>query len=196
MTSEDSREPSPRTPWRFAGLGTPNLVGRRDFLLATELVAGYLATFVITRRADPWLAERFTAAFMRLRSKNVTRTEATIRRALGPRAESIDLGAAVRSYYAGKFESAVGRVRGMHPRAWNPEIEVEVEGREYVEEALKTGRGAILWRMNMGDTMHLQHGAWQNGWPLVQLSASAHGVGHNRFAYRVAAPLYARPENP
>jgi len=157
------------------------------------LSVGYIVTFLLPRRLDPWLAARLTNVFMRRRPGNVRRTDETIRRGLGSRADSLDMAAVVRGFYARKFECAVGRTRGMHSRAWNPRI--EVEGKEHVEAALAEGNGAVLWRMDMGDTMLLQHGVWQSGWPLVQLSSILHGVSGSRFGSRVGAPIYARPEN-
>ena len=193
MTSDDSGERSGRVAWRFAGAQPRPWIRTYDALVGAGLAGGYLATFAIPGRLDPWIAQQLTRLFTRLRRKNVAATEATLRRAMGPRADAVDMTAAVENYYASKFESAVGRVRGMHPGAWRPRI--TVEGREHVDAALAAGRGAILWRMDMGDTLHLQRGAWESGWPLVQLSSQGHGVTNSRFGFRFGAPMYARPEN-
>ena len=192
MTLEEPAPSPERVPYQFGDLGSPSLVRRHDAMLALGLVGGYAATFALPRRLDPWLAERLTRLFLRLRGRSVAATEAKIRSVMGPRADIVDLPAAVENYYAAKFEAAVGRVRGMRPRAWDPRI--EVEGREHVDAALEAGRGAILWRMDMGDTLHLQRAAWQSGWSLVQLSSTNHGVGYSRLGFRLA-PFYARPEN-
>jgi lauroyl/myristoyl acyltransferase len=142
---------------------------------------------------DRWVERILAAAFLRFRRRKVANTAAVMRRGLGEYASEVDIVAATRNFYEGIAEYTVGRVRGMHPGAWDPEI--VVEGREHVDAALAAGRGAILWRMSMGDTMQLQRAAWQSGWPLVQLSAQAHGATYSRASERVTAPLYARPEN-
>jgi len=170
-----------------------SLLSRHDILLGIALTAGYLATFLMPRRLDAWLAGRLAGAFMRLRRGNVGRTATTIGRGLGGRAASFDLMQVARDYYLGKFEYAVGRTRALHPGRWNPRI--EVEGREYVDAALAEGHGAILWRMDMGDTLLLQRAAWQSGWPLVQLSSIIHGTKDSHLGARVVAPLFARAEN-
>lgn len=193
MTSEDPAEGAGRIAWRPPAMPKRPWIRRYDVLVTAGLAAGYVATFALPRRLDPWLAERLTKLFLARRGKNVAATVATMRRALGSRGDSIDLIQAAANYYGSKYESAVGRVRGMHPRGWNPQI--EVEGREHVDAALEAGHGAILWRMDMGDTLHLQRAAWQSGWPLVQLSSAGHGVSYSRLGFYVGAPLYARPEN-
>ncbi len=180
-------------PWQFPGDLRQPWVRRHDLRVSLGLVGGYLATAVVPRRLDRWIAERLTALFLRLRPGNVERTASVLERGLGPRAEAFDMTEVARQFYAGKVEYALGRARGMHPRAWAPEI--EVEGRAFVDAALAEGRGAILWRIDMTDTTVLQRAAWQSGWPLVQLSSQIHGVTDSRLGIRVAAPLYARPEN-
>lgn len=194
MTSDGS-DPHPwKTPWIVPeGVKTP-LIRRHDFVVTLGLVSGYLATAVIPRRLDGWIAARLTGLFLRLRRNNPARTEAVIRRGLGARADAFDMSDVTRQFYAGKMEYAFGRARGLHPRAWEPEI--EVEGREFVDEALAAGKGAILWRIDMTDTTVLQRAAWQSGWPLVQLSSLIHGVTNSRVGTRISAPLYARAENP
>jgi len=196
MTSDDrpgSRWSRGRFTWRRPIKPGGTWIRRHEALASLGLVAGYLTTFLVPRRLDPWLATRLTDLFMRIRRGNVARTESLITNRLGSWAASFDMAAVTRGYYSGKFEYAVGRVRGMHPRAWDPQI--EVEGGEHVEAALREGRGAILWRMDCGDTMLLQHAAWEQGWPLVQLSSAVHGVSDSQFGLRVGGPLYARPEN-
>ncbi len=184
---------SNRVPWHFSALGRARLVRVVDVITALGLAIGYLATFAIPRRLDPWIAARLGSLFFRFRGKNVRATEAFIRRVCGPRASEFDAAAGARNYYLGKFEYAVGRVRGMHPRRWDPQI--EVDGLEHVEAALERGNGAILWRADMADTLVLQRAMWQSGHPLVQLSSAGHGATNSDFSYRITAPLYARPEN-
>jgi lauroyl/myristoyl acyltransferase len=193
VTSNESEPSSNRVAWRFSALGQARLVRLVDVVTALGLIFGYLATFVTPRRLDPWIAHRLSSLFLRFRAKNVRATEAFIRRVCGPRAGEFDVAAAAQNYYRAKFEYAVGRVRGMHPRHWDPQI--EVEGLEHLESALEHGHGAILWRTDMGDTLVLQRAMWQSGHPLVQLSSAGHGATNSYFSYRVTAPLYARAEN-
>jgi lauroyl/myristoyl acyltransferase len=164
-----------------------------DLRVTVGLLAGFVATLPVPRRLDPWLAGRLVSLFMRLQPRKVESAEATIRRGLGPRADQFDMAEVTRRFYEGKVEYALGRARGLWPRRWEPQI--EVDGREYVDQALAEGRGAILWRIDMTDTTVLQRGAWQSGWPLVQLSSIIHGVTNSQLGMRVTAPLYARPEN-
>lgn len=193
MNREESEGSSGRVAWRFSALGRAKLVRLSDVITAVGLAFGYVVTSVLPRRLDPWIAHRFSSLFLRFRAKNVRATEAFIRRVCGPRASEFDPAAASRDYYRAKFEYAVGRVRGMHPRRWNPQI--EVDGLEHLESALERGHGAILWRTDMGDTLVLQRAMWQSGFPLVQLSSAGHGATNSHFSYSVTAPLYARPEN-
>ena len=166
---------------------------KRDIAVALGLGAGYLAGFAVPRRLDPWLARRLRGLFGLIEGDRPARAAAKLRAVLGPEADRVDSAQAVEDYYVARAELIVARVRGMHRRAWNPTF--SFEGREHVRAALDERRGAILWRMNLGDTLMLQHAAWESGWPLVQLSAAGHGAKRSWVGHRLAAPLYARAEN-
>ena len=86
-------------------------------------------------------------------------------------------------------------LRALLFRRW--ERSVALEGVEHVEDALRAGRGAILWvHPCVSSNLVVKQALHGAGLPLVHLSRPGHGFSsRSAFGTRLASPLLQRPEN-
>ena len=93
-----------------------------------------------------------------------------------------------------RMEDFWGRLRGIGPREWLPEI--EVEGLERIEAAKRRGRGVIAWGTRTASATAIKQGFYRAGYPLHHLSRVQHGArSRSRAALAIVGPLYCRAEN-
>jgi lauroyl/myristoyl acyltransferase len=85
-------------------------------------------------------------------------------------------------------------LRCHHPRGWRPDV--RLEGREHLDRALGTGRGAIVWVAPFVFAPLVTKMALHTaGYRLVHLSRLGHGYSPTRFGVRVLNPVRTRAED-
>ncbi len=164
------------------------LFRRRDLPRLAKMLAGGVAATLLPRRFDDAAADRL------LRSAPINQLAAAMQAALSPRRGG-DWRVLAAEQARMMAEYQWGRLRGMGPRDWQPSV--EFAGEERVREALRAGRGAVMWCMRFSSDIALKQGFERVGLPLVHLSAAAHGALGSRsmLATRVISPLFRRAEN-
>jgi lauroyl/myristoyl acyltransferase len=119
--------------------------------------------------------------------------EAKIRKAL-PADTHPNARAIAEQHILMRLEDIWGRLRGMCRFGWRPHI--EWEGLERLDDALRDGRGIVLWSMRFSSATALKQGFHRQGLPFVHLSRVDHGSSTlTTLGLRVAAPIYCRAEN-
>jgi len=102
--------------------------------------------------------------------------------------------AIMREQKAAVHEMRLQDLRGWRPGGWSPQI--QVEGEEHLQSALKGGKGAILWLapfvFNSGPTKIALH---QKGYRVSHLSSPKHGVSETRFGIKYLNRLRCIPED-
>jgi lauroyl/myristoyl acyltransferase len=95
---------------------------------------------------------------------------------------------------ANVLEQKIQYLREYRPGGWEPVI--SVRGIESVENALETGRGAILWIAPFFfNNLVVKKGLYQAGLPINHLSAYNHGPSLSRFGIRYVNAVYIKAEN-
>ena len=169
-------------------------LGQKDCLRVLGFGIGYVLATIIPRRFDRWLMKTTTAIALRLKPEKAEKLAARMSLSLGSAGEGRTLLDHARAQYGMGIESAWGRVRCIHRRGWDPEI--EIDGLERLRAARETGRGTVLWRMSFGSSLVAKIGLWRADIRLVHLSMEQHGAwSSGRCARRFIAPLFRRSEN-
>lgn len=170
----------------------PKIILTRALLL---WAAGYILTAVVPARFDRALVGVIARAYLAGHSRHRMELAANMRERLadtGLAAEWDDL--AGRHITMG-LEEDLGRIRGLHRRGWQPDI--EVAGLEHVEAGLEAGKGVLLWRMSSASSPVAKVALAKAGHPLVHLSSPLHGRSrwHGKLWGRYIPRLYATAEN-
>ena len=93
-----------------------------------------------------------------------------------------------------RIEETWGRIRGMRRRGWRPQL--KVTGLKHLREALKHGKGAVLWVKGFCGQAVFKKALWQEGVPLIHLSREQHGAPQETWlGLQFVAPLYCRVED-
>jgi len=123
----------------------------------------------------------------------IKRTARGVAAALGERDAARCL-AIMREQKAAVQEMRLQDLRGWRPGGWSPQI--QVEGEEHLQTALKGGKGAILWLapfvFNSGPTKIALH---QKGYRVSHLSSPKHGVSETRFGIKYLNRIRCIPED-
>ncbi len=95
---------------------------------------------------------------------------------------------------AGEIERNFQYFREFSPKGWRPKI--RIVGREYIDEALKSGKGGILWVAPfIFNQLVVKKGLREAGLGISHLGAYPHGQSVTRFGIRFINPIRAKPEN-
>lgn len=163
----------------------------RDILKLAALCIGYLATFVLPKRSDPWITGRLSSLYYILRANRVDFVAAEMRSRL-PELER-DWTKEARESVRMRVENFWARARGIHgpSQPW----ELHVEGLDHYASAKAGGRGVILWRMAFADAPVINAALHAHGISVVHLSRYDHGAASDsRLGLRLTAPLFVRSE--
>ncbi len=170
-----------------------SLVGKSDLVWLTACGVGYLATSVIPQNLDSWCVSQIGSLFLVLRAKSVRKTARRIQSSL-QLAEFDDALRIARDYYRIRADLHWGRARGLHKSGWQPEI--ELQGEHHLHQALKGGRGVIVWRMSFCDNPVFFQCLWRAGIPVVHLRGPTHGApSRSRVGLRLTRRVYTRAED-
>ena len=84
-------------------------------------------------------------------------------------------------------------LREHSPVGWN--VDIELVGRQHIDDALKAGKGALLWfcPFTHGDIV-FKRGLAEAGYEVHHLSALTHGFSGTRFGMSVLNPIKVRVE--
>jgi lauroyl/myristoyl acyltransferase len=168
-------------------LSWPDL--RRIFVLA----GGGLLAQLVPERASRSVTSILLRAYRLLHGQTMRSLEDKIRKAL-PADTQAQPHAIAERHILMRLEDIWGRLRGMRRFGWRPHI--EWEGLERLDEALRDGRGIVLWSMRFSSATVLKQGFHRQGLPFVHLSQVDHGSStRTTLGLRVAAPLYCRAED-
>jgi lauroyl/myristoyl acyltransferase len=164
----------------------------REFTV-TVMTSGFAS--VTPQALDPILCGVVQKVFVRLRPVRVEKIAGRIERTTGtPGAEITSKSYEdAKGYWRMRIEVRYGEARGAGLRPWRPNV--TVEGVEHIEQSLKLGNGAILWRMSFTSATVVNWGLREAGFRVVHLSSNVHrGASRSWFAEKISAPLYTRPE--
>lgn len=165
----------------------------RDIRRIAVLAGGGLFAQFVPVRASPFVTRLAHRAYGVLGARTVRDLEDKIRKAL-PADTHPDASAIAQQHILMRLEDIWGLLRGMRRFGWRPEI--EWEGREQLDEALREGRGIVLWNMRFTSSTATKQGFYREGLPLVHLSRTNHGCStHTRLGLGVVAPFHCRSEN-
>lgn len=187
MTTQITRGPSSADEPRFAV---------RDVTVAARLILQCLMAWTVPERLWPWLTERLAALRARLRPAHTQYLSHTfLARVLVLSGRAGNSMEAARDIDARHWEDQLQVFREWRPRGWCPRI--QVRGWEYVEAALDSGGGAILWVAPAWSSSLVTKIAWHRaGLRVGHLSRTSHGgFGmRGRLGRRLATPLRTRVE--
>jgi lauroyl/myristoyl acyltransferase len=95
---------------------------------------------------------------------------------------------------AAKYELTMQVFRAHRPGAWHPHI--DVHGREHLDEALRSGRGAVLWVSHfVFNSSIAKIGLHQLGYRVAHLSRPEHGFSKTRLGIAALNPIRCRAED-
>lgn len=165
----------------------------RDAVKLAKLSVAYLLTALIPKSVDGWLSVKLGNAKLRFQPRATGPILAQMERLLGSAAEGLDLPTSAAEVRRMSIEGRWGGFRGMHRRAWRPNV--QLDGVDTLQEALGRGQGVILWRMTFGPTEIPKMALWDAGFEVVHLSTAGHGASGSWLGRHLLAPLVARAEN-
>lgn len=126
---------------------------------------------LVPRRLDPALTRAFSRAHLALLPRRRRHVAERMRRHLGPD-DPRDTMVAATDYWLQRVETRWGQARGISITGWRPTV--EIEGIEYLTEAVAAGRGTILWRISSHSAIPLNQALAAGGFPPVHLSKHNH----------------------
>ena len=159
------------------------------------IAGGLAAATVIPRRLDDRVVTALTRLWLLAHPGAVSRLTVAMRERLGRDTVAGEpLHTVAKAHYRSRFQTGWERVRALQGGALTGEV--ELEGRDLVEEGLAAGRGVILWRMAVGGGPALMSAFHRAGLPLVHLSRAEHGSRHlSRFGLATLCRMWQRAEN-
>jgi len=99
-----------------------------------------------------------------------------------------------RSFMATVYEETLHTLRGQLPAVWKPKI--VVRGREHLDTALRSGRGAILWVCPCSFAeLILKRGLHGEGINLTNLRSKSHPYSGTSFGTHLLNPIRTRVED-
>lgn len=175
------------------GSNAPRLLQWSDVRRIAVLVAGGLATTCVPEQASPTAARALLGLYRRVLPGTFRNLESKMRIALPtdtwPNPKEV-----AEAHVLMRLEDMWGRLRGMRRFGWNPQI--EMEGLDRLEPALRDGHGVILWSMRFSSATVIKQAFYDARMPLVHLSRVDHGSSTTtQLGLEVAAPLYCRAED-
>jgi lauroyl/myristoyl acyltransferase len=92
------------------------------------------------------------------------------------------------------YEENIEAVRDLFPGGWR--CEIELRGLATIQEALRRGRGAVLWISPFAHSdLVTKRALWAAGYPPSHLSHFAHPFSSSRLGARLLNPMRLRAEN-
>ncbi len=159
------------------------------------LASGYVVTGLLPRRVDAWLLPRLLGSSRLIGDALVRDVAGRMRFVLGPAMDEPAATAGARAWAETVLENRWLRWRALHRRP--PPVDTSVDGLHHVEDALRAGRGVILWGMEFCDTLVVKIALHRAGMRVVHLSTANHGMlsPPTRLGLRLASPLHCAAEN-
>jgi lauroyl/myristoyl acyltransferase len=156
------------------------------------VVGAYLVTF-LPQRIDRWMVAATMPFYRTLLRRKVDAVAAKMQRLVGDPPPDRSWDEAALEYWRMRAEAHWLRVRSLHRRV--PDVDITLEGLEYLEAALAAGTGAILWRMFFCSSHIPMQALAEVGYPLVHLSHWDHGSrGFNTPGLKLFPRLWLRAE--
>lgn len=169
------------------------ILSPRDLRRISALACGAALALFVPERASVAVTRFLLRVYRTFLAETMRSVEGKIRTAL-PADVHPDARAIAELHILMRLEDIWGRLRGIRRFGWRPQI--EWEGLERLNDALRGGRGIVLWSMRFSSATVLKQGFHREGLPFVHLSQIDHGSStRTTLGLRVAAPLYCRAEN-
>lgn len=158
-----------------------------DLRTAARLLASLGLAWLLPQRWWPFWARRASWLGGALAGKTTTAVAGRINRALGSNDDAVGARLAV-DLRAARYEVALQCLRGHRPGGWRPWI--VVEGRERLDEALRAGKGCVLWVAHFVFATNVAKvGLADLGYRVSHLSRPDHGFSSTKFGLRVLNPV-------
>ena len=156
---------------------------------------GYCLTGLWPRRWDRWLMERRAAWSLRPGNAKIRDLAALMRRVMGTSTGDRDLIPAARDHYRMCQETGWTRMRSIHQKG--TEAEIEIDGLEHLQRGLASGRGVILWGMLFCGYTLAKEALWRAGIRVSHLSREDHSApSRSWLGLNVAGRLFRSAETP
>jgi lauroyl/myristoyl acyltransferase len=168
-------------------------VSRADITTAIRLAASVPVAWLLPESTWPSLARGASWLAARLTGKTTAAVASRMERALGRPGDSLSdkLAADLRG---ARYEVAFQCLRHSRPGGWRPTI--ELHGREHLDEALRRGRGCVLWVAHFVFAPNVAKLALHDaGFKVSHLSRPDHGFSSTRFGIRYLNPVRSRYED-
>ena len=196
MTDTNRTQPADTRTSRDPGW-TPHLRRarwlRRDLFLFAYIPAVTLLAWCLPQRLW-WPACRGAARLSMVVKRNGASYRRRFAELIGENRVGIDLDEVARAFLANNHLLRLQGMRLYAPQGWHPRL--RLDGREHIEGALATGKGAILWVAPMASkdvvTKMTLHNA---GYRLCHLSRFDHGFSISLWGARLFNPIWTRIEN-
>lgn len=105
-----------------------------------------------------------------------------------PKPESIEI-----TWVKNAFEQRTQYLREYGPKGWKPEI--KIHGVEFIENAIESGKGAILWVAPFFfNNLVVKKGLSQAGYSIIHLSSFSHGPSISMLGIHFINPLFLKIE--
>jgi lauroyl/myristoyl acyltransferase len=93
-----------------------------------------------------------------------------------------------------QIENLIHNMHSLWRKDWRPQL--EISGREYLDEALSKGKGAVLWVAHFAfASLFTKMALFQAGYRISHISRPEHGVSKSRFGIRYLNWFRCKAEN-
>ncbi len=172
----------------------PRLFKLGDAFEVLVLAALVLPAWCLPTRAWPAVARALATITNILTHRPVPTLPDDLAHALGRPVDATEARRIRRSMQVAYFEERLRVLATYPPRRWEPSV--LIEGRQHVEAALASGRGAILWVNEfVGSDLVAKAAAHQAGYAPSHLTRPEHGYSTSRLGIRLLNPIQTRAED-
>jgi lauroyl/myristoyl acyltransferase len=169
-------------------------VSASDLAVAATLLALLPVALVVPVRGWLKVCRMYARALANFRIAKVIETAAVLSRLQSPQDSSTAAETGYRECLAMTFESRLQIVDQNVFRRWRPDV--PVTGKQHIDAALESGRGAILWISPFAfSDLIAKIGLAQAGYELVHLSRPQHGFSDTVVGMATLNGLRTRIEN-
>jgi lauroyl/myristoyl acyltransferase len=164
-----------------------------DIAIAVRLAASVPAAWLLPQSAWPSVARGASWLGAKLTGKTTAVVSSRMKRAFGrPTDELSDRLAG--DLRGARYEVAFQCLRHYRPGGWHPKV--TLEGRGHLDEALRRGRGCVLWVAHFVFAPNIVKLALHDaGFRVSHLSRPDHGFSSTRFGIRTLNPVRSRFED-
>lgn len=156
--------------------------------------AGWCATFVVPHSADEKAIALVREVWRRTKVRAIRSLGERLGRALPGRLDQEAARQLSERWFSHRAEFIWGRLRELRGSGWR--VRLDLEGGERLQEALRGGRGAVVWHTSLCDSFLLMKGLAQADLAVCHLSVFTHGApGKSRFGVATAGRVHRIAED-